>query len=172
MSYAIEYGKVPRGKLVCHHCDNPSCVNPNHLFLGNNGDNIKDAFDKGRFNDRRGEHNGRDILSEQQVLEIVNRLKNKELVNSITEDYPVSKGAIIKIKTGKNWSHVTNIDETIGTKNKKVTDEQVRKICERYITKEEDVTQPELAEEYGISVGQIRRILYGKRRKDIERPTL
>lgn len=172
MSYAIKYGKVPEGKLVCHHCDNPPCVNPNHLFLGDNGANIRDAINKGRFDNRHGENNGRDILTQKQVLEIVDKLKNEESVPSIAKDYPVSKGTITNIKTGKNWAHITGIDKPIGVKNKKVTDRQVKEICERYIINEENITQPELAREYEISISQIRRILYGRRRKDIDRPTL
>lgn len=172
MSYTIEYGMIPEGKLVCHTCDNPSCVNPNHLFLGDNSDNIQDAIEKGRFDDRQGEENGRGVLSKKEVLGIVERLKNNESASNIAEDYSVTEAAISDIKIGKNWSHVTGIDKPIGMRNKKVTDKEVREICERYIVDEEEVTQPELAEEYNISVSQIRRILYGRRRKDVKRPTL
>ncbi len=48
-SYYLANGKFDQMKFVCHSCDNPSCVNPNHLFLGSNSDNIKDASIKGRL---------------------------------------------------------------------------------------------------------------------------
>jgi hypothetical protein len=48
LSYMIAYGKIPDGAFVCHHCDNPSCTNPSHLFIGTARDNNDDMISKGR----------------------------------------------------------------------------------------------------------------------------
>jgi hypothetical protein len=48
VSWQLHYGAIPDGLLVCHHCDNPTCVRPDHLFLGTNKDNIADCLAKGR----------------------------------------------------------------------------------------------------------------------------
>lgn len=62
--------KIPAGKLCLHKCDNPSCVNPEHLFLGTQKENIKDMFSKGRQSNRNGENGARAKLTWEYVNKI------------------------------------------------------------------------------------------------------
>jgi len=67
-SWMIYNGKIPDGICVLHKCDNPSCVNPKHLFLGTRKDNAKDMLNKGRS--VRGEKHSASKLTEKEVLQI------------------------------------------------------------------------------------------------------
>jgi hypothetical protein len=97
MSYAIHHGSVPSDKMVCHKCDNPSCVNPDHLFLGTAKDNCLDMLRKGR--DFVG------ALNQNQVDEIREFFKSNpdESRIDVAIKYGVSKCAIYNILKGRSW---------------------------------------------------------------------
>lgn len=81
ISYLIHIGEIPSGMCVCHHCDNPSCVNPDHLFLGTHTDNMRDMTRKRRLKipKLRGENCGSAKLSDLQVKEMRDIYKNEEI---------------------------------------------------------------------------------------------
>lgn len=72
VSWQIHYGEIPSGLYVCHHCDNGSCMNPKHLFLGTPKDNTQDMIRKGRkgYNNVGGERHGNARLKNKDVIEI------------------------------------------------------------------------------------------------------
>ena len=100
-SYFLYVGEIPDGLYVLHHCDNPSCVNPDHLFLGTQKDNICDCMKKGRMPSRTGERNGRSKLSDDSAAAI--RL-SAESSRSLSEKYKVSQQTIRSIRRGERWS--------------------------------------------------------------------
>lgn len=98
VSYEIHVGPIAHGKFVCHKCDLPSCVNPEHLFLGTNSDNQKDASKKGRHAHQR--------LSVANVLDIKESIARGATQASMCKKYGVSDGHVSQIISGAKWGHV------------------------------------------------------------------
>lgn len=109
ISWMIHNGEIPNGLLVCHKCDNPSCVNPNHLFLGTPKDNMDDMNQKGRArhdNNPRGNLRRQIKIRDEQVLDIRHRYLNGESCNSLSKEYGVGRAHIERIVSGKRREHV------------------------------------------------------------------
>lgn len=107
-SWELRHGPLPEGIFVCHHCDNPPCVNPDHMFLGTPAENSLDMLIKGRAKGgASGERNHSALLTEDTVCAIRDRLARGESQAAIAADYGVVKSTVGKISTGKNWRHVT-----------------------------------------------------------------
>lgn len=104
-SYARFVGEIPHGASVCHKCDVPLCVNPDHLWLGSHHDNMADMVAKGRHvPPKRGEENHSAKLLEREVLSIfAAHGRHKD----IAAPYGVSASTVGRIKSGKIWGHLT-----------------------------------------------------------------
>jgi hypothetical protein len=107
MSFELYKGPIPSMFCVCHKCDNPSCVNPEHLFLGTHRQNSQDMVDKKR--QARGERSGTVKLTEEQVIEIKSTYKRRHgQLTELARKYNVTTQAIWKIVRHKNWLYLDN----------------------------------------------------------------
>ena len=106
-SYQIFIGEIDDGLYVCHKCDNPSCVNPEHLFLGTRQDNVNDRESKGRNKPNLGEKNPISKLTEVDIIS-AKRLRAKgETFQSIANRFGVNKTTIIRAVNGTHWKHIS-----------------------------------------------------------------
>lgn len=103
-SFYCHTGTNPNKMAVCHKCDVPGCVNPDHLFLGTWADNIRDRDNKQRV--QRGERHVRAKLSEIQVLIIRDAIKAGFSHRNIGNYFGVASHTITGINTGKTWKHI------------------------------------------------------------------
>jgi len=102
VAWILTYGPIPEGLHCCHHCDNPGCVNPYHLFLGTNRDNHLDAVRKGRLATK---------LTEEDVHEIRKLYAEGERTQQeIADGFDISNVTVSDITRGKTWSWVDKED--------------------------------------------------------------
>lgn len=99
--WQMSFGAIPAGLCVLHHCDNPECVNPSHLFLGTHKDNSQDARGKGRL--MNGENNGQSKLQERDVCLIRERVRETVPQAAIARDFGVSEATVSLIVGRKRW---------------------------------------------------------------------
>jgi len=103
VSYIVHKGEIPPGKIVRHSCDQPCCVNPEHLSLGTPADNANDRSRRKRGSRRDGENHHYRKLSALQVLAIRTDARAKHLV---AQEYGISPDHIVRIRNRKYWKLV------------------------------------------------------------------
>ncbi len=104
VSYEMHIGPIPVGALVRHKCDTPSCVNPAHLVLGTDADNMADRDTRHRT--ALGERNGKSKLTTPQARAIKVRLGSGYSDTAIAEIYGVHSATVHAIRHGRTWKHV------------------------------------------------------------------
>ena len=103
--YEQNFGEIPNNVVVRHKCDNPNCINIEHLELGSQKENVEDMFERGRNPDRKGSNGGRAKLTEEDVIEI-RRLLNSHNNRQIAKIFNVSDKCISNIRCGTTWKHI------------------------------------------------------------------
>ena len=131
VSYELFYGKlVPGGMCVCHTCDNPTCVNPNHLWLGTNQDNMDDKINKGR--QIHGENHHRAKLNWEKVKEIRVLYNNGENSREqLSKLFEMDKSTISDICNNIIWHDTSYIKTNNKIGNTKLTQkiaDEIRKL--------------------------------------------
>lgn len=107
--WANNLEEIPDGMCVCHTCDNPKCVNPEHLWIGTIQDNNADARNKGRakiFSGHKSfqlQYHGSSNLTNEQVLQIRKMGEDGMSGTEIAEHFPVGRDHIYRILGGKSW---------------------------------------------------------------------
>lgn len=108
-SYETFVGPIPDGLYVCHHCDNILCVNPWHLFVGTQDDNMKDMKVKDRANKPKGELNGRAKLTEDDVRYIRDNYRFRHPKfgqKALARKFDVCTLTIVEVIKRNKWKHV------------------------------------------------------------------
>ena len=110
LSYELGVGPIPAGLHILHRCDNPRCINPEHLSAGTRSQNMKECSERGRARIpkpiKRGEDNGAAKLGDAEVRSIRRLLSAGLTQREIAARFGVSQQTISGIKAGKRWGHV------------------------------------------------------------------
>jgi hypothetical protein len=104
VSYEAHFGSIPEGLVVMHSCDNPACIEPEHLSVGTQLDNVTDMIQKNRKVILRGQAHGRTRLTDDQVKEIyLSDLSD----SALAKQFEINRSVPWKIRRGHLWVHIT-----------------------------------------------------------------
>lgn len=105
-AWMLTHNEMSNGYDICHHCDNPPCCNPGHLFKGTRLDNMRDCKSKGRYNSPRGEATAFAKLNDEKVREIRRRRNAGELFKTIAASMGIAMNTARTAYHGISWRHV------------------------------------------------------------------
>lgn len=160
-SWIAHKGKIQKGLFVLHACDNRSCTNPDHLFLGTAKDNMQDMIKKGRNKTLRGEDCSYSKLNNEIVLGILEKVKNGISTSIIAGDYNITSKYVNEIKRGNKWAHVGDRTEIPVIESNKIimNEEKVSEIRKKF---REGYRVVDICKEYGVSRSTIDDIKKGR----------
>lgn len=105
-SWVLFRGQIPEGMFVCHRCDVRSCVNPDHLFLGTQKQNLEDMVRKGRSPRPQGEKSGHAKITNEAVLEMRLLRRQGKKIKELADKFGVGPSHVSNIVRGMRWSHI------------------------------------------------------------------
>lgn len=154
LAYEVMVGPIPDGMFVCHRCDNPPCVNPEHLFVGSPAENSADMVAKGRSPRQRGEASGKARLTDDDVREMADLRREGVPLKDIAARFGVSGPHVSRILRGKRrqWTDGLDLSGIDTSQRDPATDEIVA-------MREAGATTTEIAARFGKNTGTVWRIL-------------
>jgi hypothetical protein len=102
--WELFFGKIPAGKWVLHRCDNPPCIEPSHLYLGTNLENVRDRQERGRT--KFGVQHGNCKITEAQAKRVFAMLDDGTPPIEVARHLKVSRHIINDMKRGRTWQHL------------------------------------------------------------------
>lgn len=136
--------KLHTKQHVYHHCDVPTCVNPNHLFLGTHTDNMRDKRIKERGNTTK--------LTASDIERILKLRKERKTQQYIADKFNIRRSTLCSILHGKGWTHITKGQKINIDLNKKLTNDNISKIIE---LRKSGQTLKVIAKKFNMSIGRI-----------------
>lgn len=164
--YLLRCGPLAPGQCVLHRCDNPPCQNPNHWFVGTQGDNAQDRESKQRGNHPQGERHGAARLTDKDVLAIRERYQAGDHVQDIAKAYGLASASYIySIVHGRKWKHLPMPPVTRRRNgNARLTDDDVRAIRR---ARANGVTLHVLSQRFDTTMSNISHIALRRTRADV-----
>ena len=124
VSYEMHTGKKIGDLCVCHRCDNRTCVNPSHLYLGTRADNNRDTRERGRWNPeargKLGSQNVKAKLTDEDAIIVAELYNNGAPLKSIAARFEVNSSTIQRIVYGLGWKHLNLVIQPRGRRRNSI----------------------------------------------------
>lgn len=103
MAWQMRYGFIPEGMMVLHKCNNPSCVNVDHLYLGNHDKNMADRMAAGNY--KKDDEHPRSVVTPKMVYRIMEMKEKNDC--QIGRELGISRDVVRRIRLGRSWTKIT-----------------------------------------------------------------
>lgn len=159
-SYQIHVGNIPEGRLVLHKCDNPPCVNPEHLFIGTQFDNMRDMVQKGRNANTKGTNNPRASIYDDSVIQIRDLWDTGASIKEIAIHFMIPKSTVRNIISNVTWKHLPRCKRLPSNRGSHLTENDIFEI--KRLGSLKRISQEFIGNMFRISQAQISKIVCGE----------